>query len=188
MNRLFIIVLLLLLTAANIIILPFLYKNIYYTVYKTSLDKKYELPNAVILDNWNYDISNDNYGIVFTDTLGGVILHRGMSITENSSRTITQLKSFEILNDAIIVYAILDNKESANIKINRDHSVEIIRSNLENSHPHLINLQDSELIRWLDYKNTYHPNVLLFFFGFLLSLSVNVYLVRRVISFLNSTN
>ncbi|WP_312186880.1 hypothetical protein [Sphingobacterium sp.] len=169
----------LLMTVINFISVGFWYDNIKYSISESSLEKKYYIAHDLKIDYWGYDISENNYGVVITDNSGGLVLYKGMSI--EGKGVISKLLGYYVRENRFVVLVELEN----NIKIIAEFQfgkIYKISPKPMNENDDIYNSFDNkELLRWLNYKNTYHIPLMLFTFILGVSVIINTVLIYRII-------
>ncbi|NQD72697.1 hypothetical protein HP439_18395 [Sphingobacterium shayense] len=174
MKKTIILIAILIFTGATIIIGFLGTINISYELQDAELRERYKLPYNLNFDYWGYDVSQENYGLVIVDSVGGLVLYSGDLI--QSDLSINGLLECFITSSSVVFKTAMSDGNVAYISIDIKHRRRLISEdeylNIKTEYIKPI-LLDQKLINWLKFKNESHMNifVLMFLLCFLFGLS-----------------
>lgn len=187
MKKIAVLILFVLLSALNTIAGFFWWQNTYYKIYKEKLSNRYRLPNGLKLDYWGYDVSKENYGVMITDTMGGLVLREQLSIGEEGS-VVSKLNDYHLEGESLMASVILNNRDTVDVEINKNHSLQILADSPLTKESNRVNLNDKKLLDWLRYKNSYHINFSVFSLFFVVSIVFNLILAKSIYKWIFSVD
>lgn len=138
-----------------------------YEFQKSKLVERYDLPYGLNLDFWGYDISQENYGLVITDSVGGLVLYPGKLI--GPALSINKLTECCITKSSVVFKATMSDGNVSYIVVDMNQRSEIL------SETEYLNIKsgcikqmllDQKLIGWLNFKNESHINSFVVMFLF----------------------
>ncbi|WP_206531752.1 hypothetical protein [Sphingobacterium sp. DR205] len=171
-------------TVINFISVGFWYDNIKYSISESSLEKKYYIAHDLKIDYWGYDISANNYGVVITDNSGGLVLYKGMSI--EGKGVISKLLGYYVRENRFVVLVELENNIKIIVEFRYGKIYKISPKPMIENDDIYNSFDNKELVRWLNYKNTYHIPLTLFSFILGVSVIINMVLIYRIIRILKT--
>jgi|GEM_PF-6616974 len=179
MKRILVFILVLVLSALNVIAAFFWCDDLYYLLSERHFEEKYSLPNGLRLDYWGYEFSKENYGVVITDLAGGLVIHKNIPL--NGGTSVSELYGYLVQNGSLIVTVIRDNRDTVNIKVDKDHSLRMLADRSLSEAPNYVVLDDRKLRNWLEYKNSFHPNFFLFSIILALSIILDFLMIKNIL-------
>ncbi|WP_394676390.1 hypothetical protein [uncultured Sphingobacterium sp.] len=166
----------LIITFINVVLLAFWLIDVQYKIDETALNQKYQLPLNLKIDYWGTDISLNDYGVVLVDNSDFLVLHKNKRIAPEQI-VLGQLESICFNHNKVWVVSRQDRLRTT-VEIKADHQV-IINNNVEKiSTDNCISLKDPALISWLKHKNSTFIDLSSLTIILLISLFINLYLIR----------
>ena len=160
MKKTIILIAILIFTGATIIIGFLGTITISYELQDAELRERYKLPYNLNFDYWGYDVSQENYGLVIVDSVGGLVLYSGDLIRPDLC--INELLECFITNNSVVFKTTMNDENIAYISVDIKHRRRIISENeylnIKNEYIKRV-LLDQKLINWLKYKNESHMNI-----------------------------
>ncbi|WP_426790910.1 hypothetical protein [Sphingobacterium sp. WOUb80] len=174
----------LIITFINVVLVASWLIDVQYKIDETALNQKYQLPLNLKIDYWGTDISLNDYGVVSVDNSDFLVLHKNKRIATEQI-VLGELDSICFNHNKVWVVSRQD-KLRTTVEVKANHQV-IINDNVEKiSKDNCISLKDPELISWLKHKNSTFIDLSSLTIILLISLFINLYLIRSFLHNLKS--
>ncbi|MDR3007791.1 MAG: hypothetical protein LBV59_07640 [Sphingobacterium sp.] len=174
----------LIITFINVVLVASWLIDVQYKIDETALNQKYQLPLNLKIDYWGTDISLNDYGVVLVDNSDFLVLHKNKRIATEQI-VLGELDSICFNHNKVWVVSRQD-KLRTTVEVKANHQV-IINDNVEKiSKDNCISLKDPELISWLKHKNSTFIDLSSLTIILLISLFINLYLIRSFLHNLKS--
>lgn len=171
-------------TLINVVLLTFWFIDMQYKIDETALNQKYQLPLNLKIDYWGTDISLSDYGVVLVNNSDFLVLHKNKRIAPEQI-VLGELDSIYFNHTRVLVVSRQDSVRTT-VEIKADHQIIINENVKKTSTDNSISLKDPELISWLKHKNSTFIDLSSLTIILLISLFINLYLIRSFVHNLKS--